>query len=50
VVVDPLARLLEVLRLENPHYVLAGVWRDSAVVRAEPFDALELELATLWER
>jgi hypothetical protein len=48
--VDPLARLLEVLRLENGHYVLAGVWRDSASVRAEPFDALPLELGTLWER
>jgi Uma2 family endonuclease len=48
--VDPLARLLEVLRLENEHYVLVGVWRDSALVRAEPFDALELELGTLWER
>ena len=49
---DPLASLLEVLRLENTHYTLVGVWRDSAVVRAEPFDALELELEreTLWER
>jgi len=48
--VDPIARLLEVLRLENEHYVLVGVWRDSALVRAEPFDAVELELGMLWER
>jgi Uma2 family endonuclease len=48
--VDPLARLLEVLRLENGRYVLAGTWRDSANVRAEPFEELELELGLLWER
>jgi Uma2 family endonuclease len=48
--VDPIARLLEVFRLESEHYVLVGVWRDAAVVRAEPFGALELELGTLWER
>jgi hypothetical protein len=23
-------------------------WRDSAVVRAEPFDAIELQLEALW--
>jgi Uma2 family endonuclease len=48
--VDPLARLLEVLRLERERYVLAGTWRDDAMVRAEPFDELELELGMLWER
>jgi Uma2 family endonuclease len=48
--VDPLARLLEVFRLEGGRYVLDGTWRDSAGVRAAPFDALELELGALWER
>jgi Uma2 family endonuclease len=48
--VDPIARTLEVFRLENEHYVLLGVFRDSAGVRAEPFDAIELELGALWER
>jgi len=48
--VDPLARTLEVLRLERGAYWLVGMWRDEAVVRAEPFDAIELELAVLWAR
>jgi hypothetical protein len=28
---------------------VASVWRDAAVVRAEPFDAVDLELGALWE-
>jgi hypothetical protein len=27
---------------------MVGVWEDAAVVRAEPFEALELELRRLW--
>ncbi|MEZ4222349.1 MAG: Uma2 family endonuclease [Polyangiaceae bacterium] len=46
--VDPVDRLLEVLRLENGRYSLLGVHRDQALVRAEPFDAIELELGVLW--
>ena len=46
--VDPIARTLEVLRLDGPTYRLAAAWRDEAKVRAEPFDALELELAAMW--
>lgn len=48
--IDPLARTLEVLRLERGAYWLVGMWRDEAVVRAEPFDAIEIELAVLWAR
>jgi Uma2 family endonuclease len=48
--VDPLARLLEVFRLEGARYMLEGTWRDAASVRAVPFDAIELELGALWER
>lgn len=48
--VDPLVRTLEVLRLDGPTYRIASVHRDDARVRAEPFDAIELELATLWAR
>ena len=29
---------------------MLATWRDDAVVRAEPFDAIELELAALWAR
>lgn len=47
---DPLARTLEVLRLDGPSYRVAQTFRDDARVRAEPFDAIELELAAFWER
>jgi Uma2 family endonuclease len=46
--VDPLARTLEVLRREGSRWLLVGVWKDDARVRAEPFEAFELELAILW--
>lgn len=46
--VDPSARTLEVFRLESGRWSLLGVHIDNALVRAEPFDAIELELAALW--
>ena len=46
--VDPLARLLEVLRLEGEHWTLLGTYSDSAKVQAEPFEVFELELGVLW--
>ncbi len=46
--VDPEAFTLEVLRLEGPCYVLLATHEDSARIRAEPFEAHELELALLW--
>jgi Uma2 family endonuclease len=46
--VDPIARTLEVLRLEREKYVIMATWADEAKVRAEPFDAIELDLAILW--
>lgn len=48
--VDPLQRTLEVFRLESGRWVLLGAWKDDDVIRAEPFDAIELELAALWRR
>lgn len=47
-IVDPVARTLEVLRLERERYVIVGVHADEAKVRAEPFDAIELDLSILW--
>ena len=46
--VDPLAQTLEVYRLDGAGYrlVLTGSVDDR--VRAEPFEALELDLASLW--
>jgi Uma2 family endonuclease len=46
--VDPLKRTLEAMRLEAGKWLIVGVWRDDAKVRAEPFDAIELELGALW--
>ena len=46
--VDPSARTLEVYRLRESRWERVGVWHGDVVVRAEPFDALELDLAGLW--
>ncbi|HYI00816.1 Uma2 family endonuclease [Hyalangium sp.] len=46
--VDPEARTLEVFRLEGGRYALLGQHEPGGLVRAEPFEALELELALLW--
>jgi Uma2 family endonuclease len=46
--VDPLARTLEVLRLERERWTILATWADEAKVRAEPFDAIELDLSILW--
>ena len=48
--VDPLARTLEILRLEGDGYRIVATLSGDAVVRAEPFDAIELELAAMWAR
>jgi Uma2 family endonuclease len=48
--VDPQARTLEVLRRDGALWTLAGSWEGDTRVRAEPFEALELDLALLWAR
>ena len=49
--VDPTIATLEVFRLLNGKtYEAIVAWRGDATVRAEPFDAIELELAAIWER
>ena len=40
--------MLEVLRLEGGRWSIAASYEDNARVRAEPFDAIELELGVLW--
>jgi Uma2 family endonuclease len=48
---DPIARTLEVYSLgADRRWTRTAVHRDNAVVRVEPFDAIELELAVLWAR
>jgi Uma2 family endonuclease len=46
--VDPLARTLEVFRLEGEHWLLVGTHGGEAEVAAPPFDAIELALPDLW--
>jgi Uma2 family endonuclease len=48
--IHPVHRTLEVLRLQRRQWRLLGVHRDDQVVRAEPFDAIELDLGVLWAR
>jgi len=47
--VDPLVRTFEVLRLENGRWTIVTTATDAEVVRAEPFETLELDLSDLWE-
>ena len=46
--VDPVERTLEVYRLADRHWSLLATYSDDERVRAEPFDAIELDLALLW--
>ncbi|HEY1954121.1 MAG TPA: Uma2 family endonuclease [Polyangiaceae bacterium] len=46
--IDPLAHTLEVLRLGQNRYEIFSTHKDDDVVRAEPFDAVPLELSVLW--
>jgi len=46
--VKPSDRTLEVLRLREGAWTIVALWEDTAVVRAEPFEAIELELGRLW--
>lgn len=48
--VEPVSQTLEVLRLDGDTYRIVQVASGEAVVRAEPFDAIELELRVLWAR
>jgi Uma2 family endonuclease len=47
-IVNPLTKTLEVFRRDEAQWTLAGAFGGDEVVRAEPFDAIELELARLW--
>jgi Uma2 family endonuclease len=47
---DPLAQTLEILTLDGDGYRIVATAHGDAKVRAEPFDAIELELAAMWAR
>jgi hypothetical protein len=48
--IDPDAQTLEVLRLDGSTYRFVATDTQDARSRAEPFDAIELPLASLWQR
>jgi Uma2 family endonuclease len=49
--VNPLSRTLEVLELDlSSRYTIVGLYHDDDPVRAEPFEAIEFELAELWSK
>jgi Uma2 family endonuclease len=48
--VSPLRETLEVLRLESQRWSLIAKHEGQAKLRAEPFDAVELDLGALWVR
>jgi Uma2 family endonuclease len=47
-VVDPILRTLEVYRLEGDRWVVASTHGGTEAVRAEPFDAISLDLTPWW--
>jgi Uma2 family endonuclease len=47
-VLDPVARTLEVLRLHEGRWLIAGVHENEAKVQAEPFEAVEIDLSLIW--
>ena len=47
--VDPVARTLEVLRLDNDRWTILTTSSGLATIRVEPFDAIDLDLSLLWE-
>ena len=46
--IDPLAQTLEVYRLENGKWVVINVYGGAEKIRAEPFDAVELDMGRWW--
>jgi Uma2 family endonuclease len=46
--INPTTRTLEVYRRAESAWVLLATHADDAIVRAEPFDAIEIDLLRLW--
>lgn len=46
--VDPVEQTLEIFRLTGSHWLLVDTFAGNARVRAEPFEAIELELELVW--
>lgn len=46
---DALARRVEAFELVNGHYLVIETWVDDAKPRIPPFDAVEIDLAAVWQ-
>jgi Uma2 family endonuclease len=46
--VDPEQKTLEVRKLERQKWIVAGTFEGSEKVRAEPFEAIEIDLGNFW--
>ncbi|MFH2009783.1 MAG: Uma2 family endonuclease [bacterium] len=46
--VDPDARTVEILRRQEQTYLMVAVHSGNETVRAEPFDAIDLDLSAIW--
>lgn len=46
--INPVQRTVEVFRLTSHRWLTLAVFHDDQRVRAEPFDAIELDLGMLW--
>lgn len=47
-IIDPIARTLEVLRRHEESWLIAAAYQNQDKVRAEPFEAVEIDLSLLW--
>jgi len=47
-IIDPILRTLEIYRLEDGRWIVASTQAGTDVVRAEPFDAIEVRLERWW--
>jgi len=45
---EPIQRTLEVFQLQGQQWHTVGTWEGDVKVRAVPFDAIELDLSSLW--
>ena len=48
--INPVSETLEILTLTNDRWTLLATHVGSVVVRAEPFEAVDLDLSVLWAR
>jgi hypothetical protein len=46
--IDPVAKTLEVLRVDGGRWTILATHAGDEVVRAERFSEIEIELGTLW--